>query len=687
MPLLHLVTVVNSSVSNRSVVNRTSQSAATTPLKNTPHGHRVAASMKFKFSLFFIFFVVALSSLIAFTLIRQLQLAAASVVYTAGMPVLQRASDFIDGDKFEKLVQTLDPSDPFFIETQEKFRQLKTETQSLYLYAMAPYQENVHLFIFDAEEPDSENFSPLGEKEALDSYDRAYLLTYKTKSSQFVPRLEYHERWGRILSAYMPIFNSNGDVVGVIGIDFHGNYVYDAIILGVKQLIAFAVVFILLGLIFYFYLIKGLAKQNEELLRLSEAAEAASRAKSDFLARMSHEIRTPLNAITGFSELAHQERGQPETQEYIASIKCAGDRLLGVINDILDISKIESGQLTTHDAPYDTASLLKGVLTIIRFKATAKSHTLTTDIAPDIPGAMIGDDRRIRQILLNLLDNAVKYTEDGGLIRLTVSGEKTAENAIRLTLSVEDSGIGIKPDELPKIFEEFMRLDEKRNSAIEGTGLGLPITHSLCRAMGGDLAVSSEYGKGSVFIATLMQSVCEWKPIHDVASPMHYPQIPIPTFFAPKAEVLIVDDFSDNLRVAAGLLRPYRMRVHVCRSGREALDLVQSHDFDLVLMDHMMPVMDGVEATTYIRALGGRFVTLPIVALTANATHGMREFFLERGFSDYISKPIEPAMLDAVLAHWIPKEKQGPAELSEQTPHLPDRHHVEAGLGVGKAKT
>jgi signal transduction histidine kinase/DNA-binding NarL/FixJ family response regulator len=483
----------------------------------------------------------------------------------------------------------------------------------------------------------------------------------------------------------MPIFNSKGDVVGVIGIDFSGNHVYDAIISGIRQLVVFAVVFILLGLIFYFYLIKGLTKQNEELLRLSAAAEAASLAKSDFLARMSHEIRTPLNAITGFSELAHKERGQPEAQEYIASIKCAGDRLLGIINDILDLSKIESGQLALHDAPYDTAALLNGVLTVIRFKATAKSHTLTTAIAPDIPGAMIGDDRRIRQILLNLLDNAVKYTEEGGFIRLTVSGKKTAENAIRLTLSVEDSGIGIRQEELPKIFDDFARLDEKRNSAIEGTGLGLPITRSLCRAMGGDLLVASEYGKGSLFTATLMQSVNEWEPMSDPASPMYPPEAPRATFSAPKAEVLIVDDFPDNLRVAAGLLRPYRMRVHLCRNGREALDLVQSHDFDLVLMDHMMPVMDGVEATTHIRALGGRFAALPIVALTANVVGEMRESFLEHGFSDYISKPIAPAMLDAVLARWIPKEKQSPAETAEQAPQSPGRHHTEA-VG-GKAET
>jgi CheY-like chemotaxis protein len=403
---------------------------------------------------------------------------------------------------------------------------------------------------------------------------------------------------------------------------------------------------------------------------------------------MSHEIRTPLGVVTGFCELAHRERGKPEAQEYLVGIKRAGESLLGIVNDILDFSKIEFGHLTIDDSPYHTASLLNDVLAAIRFKATEKLLTLTTDIAPDIPCTMIGDAGRIRQILLNLLSNAVKYSTEGGSIQLTIFGERTAENAIHLTLSVEDSGIGIKQEELPKVFDDFTRLDEKRNSAIEGTGLGLPIARSLCRAMGGDLLVVSEYGKGSLFTATLMQSVNEWEPMSDLASPKYYPEAPVVTFSAPKAEVLLVDDFPDNLRVAEGLLRPYRMRVQLCRNGLEALDLVQSHNFDLVLMDHMMPVMDGMEATTHIRALGGRFATLPIVALTANAVGEIREFFLEHGFSDYISKPIAPAMLDAILTRWIPEEKQAPAELPEYFPEATQAPGAKQEFGMaGAAKT
>ena len=399
--------------------------------------------------------------------------------------------------------------------------------------------------------------------------------------------------------------------------------------------------------------------------RAKNTAERITREKDYFIARVSHEIRTPMNAIIGMSELARREHGKPESLEYIEGIRRAGDSLLGIINDILDCSKIESGQLAINAATYDTASLLNDVLAIIRIRVAEKALTLMADISPALPSAMTGDAGRIRQILLNLLNNAVKYT-DTGFIKLSVFGEQTGENAIRLTLTVEDSGIGIRQEELQTIFADFARLDEKRNSAIEGTGLGLPITRSLCRTMGGDLVAASAYGKGSVFTATLTQRVDDWRPMDDLASPTHYAESPKATFTAPEAALLLVDDLPNNLIVAEGLLRPYRMRVHTCRNGREAFDLVQAHSFDLVLMDHMMPDMDGIEATAIIRALGGRFATLPIVALTANAMVGMREYFLERGFSDYISKPVDPGALDAVLVRWIPEEKRGAAEAAQE---------------------
>ncbi|MDR1611422.1 MAG: response regulator [Planctomycetota bacterium] len=421
---------------------------------------------------------------------------------------------------------------------------------------------------------------------------------------------------------------------------------------------------------------------------------AANQAKSDFLARTSHEIRTPMNAIIGLSELALREHGQPKALEYITGIKNAGASLLAIINDILDFSKIESGNLSMASAPYETASLLNDVLVIIRVRMAETPLELILDASPDIPGGMVGDAGRIRQILLNLLGNAVKYTKKG-YVKFAVSGEPVAEDTIRLAFTVEDSGSGIKDEDLLKLFGEFIRVDEKHNSGIEGTGLGLTIARSLCRAMGGDITAQSEYGKGSVFTATLVQTVADWKPMGDIADvTATRPETQRVTFTAPGAEVLVVDDFPSNLLVAEGLLMPYRLRVFTCLNGREAVELVRERSFDLVLMDHMMPEMDGVEAVHVIRGMSDeRCRTMPIIALTANAVSGMREMFLENGFNDFLSKPIDTARLDAALRKWLPEGKRRNAQedgeknsLSAEPPEtiLPEIAGVDAAAGLAR---
>ena len=428
----------------------------------------------------------------------------------------------------------------------------------------------------------------------------------------------------------------------------------------------FAFIFIISALIVFVFNVyvsrmnKTMEAQYRELVSANEQAGMASRAKSTFLARMSHEIRTPLNAILGLGSVARREYGKPEALECVNGIIRAGNGLLGIINDILDFSKIESGRMLINPSPYETAALLSDVLTILRVRITEKPITLLTDIDPSVPCAMTGDALRIKQILLNLLGNAVKYTEKG-FIRLAVAGERTAPDAdeIRLILTVEDSGNGIKQEDIPKLFDDFARIDEKRNSMIEGTGLGLPIVRSLCQAMGGDIAVVSEFGKGAIFTASVAQIVDDWRPVSvSTATPPLALDMPEATFTAPSAEVLVVDDVPINLVVVEGLLQPYRMSVSTCMNGREAVELVQARSFDLVFMDHMMPEMDGIEATAAIRALGGRFATLPIVALTANVVSGMREMFMENGFDDFLAKPIEESLLDEVMVRWIPTEKR-----------------------------
>jgi CheY-like chemotaxis protein len=392
-----------------------------------------------------------------------------------------------------------------------------------------------------------------------------------------------------------------------------------------------------------------------------------------------------MNAIIGFSELARREYGTPEGLEHIADIKSAGNSLLEIINAILDFSKIESGQMTINVAPYETAPLLGDILTLTRIRIEEKSIMLLTDIASSVPCAMTGDAGRIRQILLNLLNNAIKYTERG-FIQLAVSGERLGESSVRLTMAVADSGIGIKPEAMPKVFDKFTRVDEEYNSAVEGTGLGLTITRSLCQAMGGDIAVASEYGKGSSFTVTLTQIVDDWSPIKaKKGTAIRDTKSATATFTAPDFRVLVVDDIVMNLKVAEGLLSTYKMRIDTCLSGKQAVALVQERDYDLVLMDHMMPEMDGIEAVAAIRALGGRFAALPIVALTANAVSGMRELFLENGFTDFLAKPIEVAQLDATLKNWIPEEKRQDALIEEESESAPDEETMPEIPGVDVA--
>ncbi|MCL2207133.1 MAG: ATP-binding protein, partial [Fibromonadales bacterium] len=398
-----------------------------------------------------------------------------------------------------------------------------------------------------------------------------------------------------------------------------------------------------------------------------EKAEAASRHKSAFLAKMSHEIRTPMNAISGMTELVLREDISSNIKERILTIKQASASLLSIINDILDFSKVESGkmEITPHD--YCFSSLINDVNNIIRARTSSSKLNFTVNIDSKIPNALFGDAIRIKQILLNILSNAVKYTKKGA-VSFAVSGE-IVEDTVILTMAIMDSGIGIKQEDIEKLFGDFVQLDLDVNKGVEGTGLGLAIAKNFTEAMGGSISVQSEYNKGSTFIIKLPQKIRSHEPLI-IKYPEEIDSFAI-KFNAPKAKILIVDDINTNLKVAEGLLMPYKMQIDTATSGKIAIERVAEtieadRPYDLIFMDHMMPEMDGVDATKRIRELG---YNLPIVALTANAIHGTKEMFLENGFNDFLSKPIDITKLNAILENWIPKEKQEEAkgEIKKET--------------------
>ena len=503
-----------------------------------------------------------------------------------------------------------------------------------------------------------------------------------------------------------------------------------------------------------------------------EMAEQASRSKSNFLARMSHEIRTPLSAIMGMADLALREDLPDAATGFISTIMQAGDSLLDIINDILDLSKIETGQLEIVSEEYMMTSLINDVINIIKPRALDAKLRLIVDVDCRMPSVFKGDVVRIRQVILNLLSNAVKYT-DKGSISFTLFTEEIDEFNVHLIIKVTDTGRGIKKDDIEKLFDEYTRFDMGMNKDAEGTGLGLAITKNLIHSMGGDVIVDSEFGRGTVFTVVLPQEIANKKGIafvnnaashnvliyeqreflieslkstldeleiaykiassaaefHDELNVNQYsvaflaadlyesiemrygnagtnamvvlvaeygdimpaksinvlttPIFAVPCanifngvtdnytkssgerssteFVAPDAKILVVDDINTNLIIAEGLMQPYNVRVDVCLSGAEAIKAMSSDRYDVVFMDHMMPEMDGIEATSRIRKMTDEdsyYENVPIVALTANSVLGTKEMFMSNGFNDFLSKPIDKKMLDTILKKWIPKDKQ-----------------------------
>ena len=419
--------------------------------------------------------------------------------------------------------------------------------------------------------------------------------------------------------------------------------------------------------------------ENSRLREEKQVAERSNAAKSDFLANMSHEIRTPLNAVLGMNKMIvldsfrardhlPEDREQirkifSEITEYAGNIESAGNNLLSIINDILDFSKIEAGKLDLTEHEYQLSAVLNDVSNIVMFRAKDKNIAFQSEIDENVPDHLYGDDMRIRQIISNMLSNAVKYT-DSGSITLSVhgAGKYQAGESAELVIAVRDTGIGIRKEALNKIFDKFERTDLERNNTVEGTGLGLAITHRLLDMMGGSIYVESEYGKGSVFTILLPQKVISVEPIgnfHEKFEASIQTQHASEDLFrAPEACILIVDDTRMNLSVVAGLLKDTEIQMDTADSGAEALRLCKERCYDLILLDQRMPVMDGTETLHRLRAQeDSASVNSPVICLTADALSGAKEHYLSEGFQDYLSKPIDSRALKQMLIQYLPSDK------------------------------
>lgn len=397
------------------------------------------------------------------------------------------------------------------------------------------------------------------------------------------------------------------------------------------------------------------AKESAEKAR--EEARRASSAKGDFLANMSHEIRTPINAILGMNEMILREDLPKEVREYANNIAISGESLLSIVNDILDFSKIESGKMELVPVTYEPFSIIKSCEAVIMTKLMEKSLHLEIECDTSCPRLLKGDDVRIKQVLLNFLSNAVKYTAVG-TVTVKLGWKSLPEGVGELILSVTDTGIGIKKENIEKLFEAFKRVDEKKNRNIEGTGLGLSISSRLVELMNGEITVESEYGKGSTFTAIIPQIVVD--PSHageyessKLVTRHEYKEL----FKAPDAKILVVDDYKMNLTVIKGLLKKTEVKLTLVQSGKEAVEAARKEKFDLILMDHMMPEMDGIEAHRLICEGDNPNKATPMIMLTANALSDAEEGYMHEGFQGYLSKPVDSKKLEKLLYAFIPSEK------------------------------
>ncbi len=428
----------------------------------------------------------------------------------------------------------------------------------------------------------------------------------------------------------------------------------------VSTVVMFFIVTLMLGGICLFYTYVYRSQQGKLAAAVTEA-NSAKEAKSAFLNSMSHEIRTPMNSILGMNEMILREEDRPEIREYAMVIQRSGRALLGIINDVLDFSKLQDKKMEIMPVRYDLSSLINDLVSVAAEQAKKKSLLFTVNVDKEIPRILDGDEYHIRQVMMNILSNAIKYTERGG-ITVSIGYEKVDTYNILLKCSVSDTGIGIKPENLEYIFQPFEHIETSRKFSSDGSGLGLSIVREILMLMGSELKVESVFQQGSKFSFDINQVVIKWEPIGDYErafsmATMTQNQNYSRSFQAPEAKVLVVDDADVNLLVFANLLKKTKIKIDTASSGLEMLQMVRMNHYNMIFLDHRMPGMDGIEAFHNLKKMtDGLNYNTPVVALTANAVLGARQLYIDEGFDDYISKPVDTIRLEQILLEYLPED-------------------------------